>query len=272
MTQADYSNKIQQFYNPAVQPLTAAGFLADKRVLSALIIMPLMTVVFIRFVIFLDGAGLNTLKAKLAMWRRQRALNQSHEYAMAMNTAHPNVSNQADNQAAADDDVLAEAAKISTGHVDENVPILLQDLVKTFVDASSGAEIKAVQGVSFEVPVSQVCKAARQNVPRHTLWPCFGRCLTCMQCFGFIGPNGAGKSTTMSLLCGDTLPSSGGPLTSSSNKVAMMHVCRNTFSSRRCSGLRSQRSNGTSQGVAMQWLLPPIRRAFRQFDRAGLEL
>jgi Tfp pilus assembly protein PilX len=169
MTLADSSNKFQQFYNPTVQPLTAAGFLADNRVLSALIIMPLMTVVFIRFVIFLDGAGLNTLKSKLAMWRRQQALKQSHEYTMAMNTAYPNVDNQADIQAVADDDVLAEAAKISAGNVDENVPILLQNLVKTFVDASSGAEIKAVQGVSFEVPVSQVCKAARPNVPPHVV-------------------------------------------------------------------------------------------------------
>ena len=279
MTLADLSNKYQQFYNPTVQPLTASGFLADQRVLSALIIMPLMTVVFIRIVIFLDGAGLNTLKAKLAMWKRQRALNQSHEYTMASTTAHPNVDNQADNQAVADDDVLAEAAKISAGNVDENVPILLQNLVKSFVDASSGAEIKAVQGVSFEVPVSQVCKAARPNVPPHVVChaslytcqgPCIGRCVTCVQCFGFIGPNGAGKSTTMSLLCGDTLPSSGGPLTSSSTKAAIMHVHRSHFSSRRCSGLRSQRCSGASQGVAMQWLLPPIRRPFRQFDRAGL--
>jgi hypothetical protein len=179
MTLADSSNKIQQFYNPTVQPLTASGFLADQRVLSALILMPLMTVVFIRLVIFLDGAGLNTLKAKFAMWRRQRALNASHEYTMAMNTTHPNVDNEAGDQA--DDDVLAEAAKISAGNVDENVPILLQNLVKSFVDASSGAEIKAVQGVSFEVPVSQVCKAARPNVPPHvvchaSLYTCHGPC------------------------------------------------------------------------------------------------
>jgi hypothetical protein len=181
MTLADTSNKYEQFFNPTVQPLTASGFLADQRVLSALIIMPLMAVVFIRVVIFLDGAGLNTLKAKLAMWKRQRsnqtdgyAMSMNTGYAVSMNTGHPNVDHQADNESLADDDVLAEAAKISAGNVDENVPILLQNLVKTFVDASSGAEIKAVQGVSFEVPASQVRKAARLNVPLHVVYTLCG--------------------------------------------------------------------------------------------------
>jgi hypothetical protein len=166
METADLSNRIQRFYVPALQPLSAPDFLGDQRVLSAVIIMPLMTVVFIRLAIFLDGAGISTLKAKLALWKRQRQqkMNQDADVAVTM---HGMPTQPAEGLAeAADEDVAAEAAKICAANVDKNVPILLQNLTKTFVDQNSGLDIKAVQGVSFEVPVSQVVRLG--FIPRVT--------------------------------------------------------------------------------------------------------
>jgi hypothetical protein len=151
MQTASYTNQIQAFFDPSVQPLAASGFLADPCVISSIVIMPLMTIIFVRFVIFLDGAGINVLKAKIA---RMRMKDTSH---LAFVNA-PNQVSPIPGDAPGDDDVLAEAAKISAGNVDGSVPILARDLTKTFVDESSGLEIKAVQGVSFEVPVSQVMK------------------------------------------------------------------------------------------------------------------
>ena len=159
MSSASVSNQIQAFYDPSISPLSASAFLADPRVLSSVIIMPLMTFIFVRFVIFLDGAGMNVLKAKIARMRRK---DTSHLAFVA--PAYGPVS-PSPGDAPGDDDVLAEAAKISAGNVDANVPILAQNLTKTFVDESSGLEIKAVQGVSFEVPLSQVVK---QRVTCHT--------------------------------------------------------------------------------------------------------
>ena len=91
-------------------------------------------------------------------------------------------------------------------------------VTKVFREQTTGAAIKAVNGVSFEVPVSQVIERRRvtrhtSHVTRHT-----SHVNTSLfdsgnshsfQCFGFLGPNGAGKSTTISMLCGDTPPTSG---------------------------------------------------------------
>ena len=148
---ASVSNQIQVFYDPSVSPLSASDFLADSRVKSSVVIMPLMTIIFVRFVIFLDGAGINVLKTKIARLRREVT---NH---LGLVAPYHHIS-PIPGDAPGDDDVLAEAAKISAGNVDGSVPILAQDLTKTFVDESSGLEIKAVQGVSFEVPVSQVMK------------------------------------------------------------------------------------------------------------------
>jgi hypothetical protein len=113
-----------------------------------------MAFIFVRLTIFLDAAGVSVLKTKFAIWKRQRQQNMIQNATDVSLTSRD--TGQKEEEAGRDSDVLAEAAKISAGNVDENVPILLQNLTKTFVDASSGLEIKAVQGVSFEVPVSQV--------------------------------------------------------------------------------------------------------------------
>ena len=55
--------------------------------------------------------------------------------------------------------------------------IIVRDLAKTF------GEVRAVRGVSFEVPAGEV--------------------------FGFLGPNGAGKTTTINMLCTLARPTSG---------------------------------------------------------------
>ncbi len=90
---------------------------------------------------------------------------QNYDVPLAMNR----VSSQSSNELAIDEDVEAEAAKICAGNADENSPIILQNLTKTFVDASSGLEIKAVQGVSFQVPVSQVPTARLTSRAVHHL-------------------------------------------------------------------------------------------------------
>jgi hypothetical protein len=107
-----------------------------------------MTVIYVRVVIFLDGAGMNILKSKIALWKRNR---QDAPAAVTMDTFQ-----STSDDAVTDEDVLAEAAKICAGNVEVDAPILADNLTKTFVDVSSGLEIKAVRGVSFEVPLSQV--------------------------------------------------------------------------------------------------------------------
>jgi hypothetical protein len=164
METADLSNRIRMFFVPTLQPLSAPEFLGDQRVLSAVIIMPLMTFIFIRLAIFLDGAGISTLKAKFALWKRQQKMNQNADVAVTMQVMPSHADQRlAPQPEAVDEDVAAEAAKICAGHVEENVPILLQNLTKTFVDENSGLEMKAVQGVSFEVPVSQVVGQGRRS-------------------------------------------------------------------------------------------------------------
>jgi hypothetical protein len=150
------TNAIQRFYSPATPLLAAQDYLADQRVLSAVIVMPVMTLVFIRLAIFLDGAGISVLKAKFAIWKRQRLQQSTTLDADVTMNALRTGAKSAEEVAAIDDDVAAEATRINSGRPDENAPIVLQDVTKTFVDESSGLEIKAVQGVSFEVPVSQV--------------------------------------------------------------------------------------------------------------------
>jgi ABC-2 type transport system ATP-binding protein len=77
--------------------------------------------------------------------------------------------------------------------------IAVRDLVKTF------NEVRAVQGVSFEVAAGEV--------------------------FGFLGPNGAGKSTTINMLCTLMKPTSG------SAEVAGHDVVRERDDVRRNIGL-----------------------------------
>ena len=131
-----------------------------------------MTFIFVRLTIFLDAAGVSVLKTKFAIWKRQRQQNMMQNSTDVALTS-TDTGGQKEEEAGRDSDVLAEAAKISAGNVDENVPILLQNLTKTFVDASSGLEIKAVQGVSFEVPVSQVVVSRASHVASRISSPVF---------------------------------------------------------------------------------------------------
>ena len=165
------TNAITRFYVPTAPLRSPQDFLADQRVLSAVIVMPVMTLVFIRLAIFLDGAGISVLKAKFALWKRQRSQqNAAHnpDKSVTMNALLADTRSD-DDVTAIDDDVAAEATRINSGRADESAPILLQGLTKTFVDESSGLEIKAVQGVSFEVPVSQVMKRRVLQCSGHAL-------------------------------------------------------------------------------------------------------
>lgn len=161
MQMASISNQIEAFFQPSVQPLTASDFLADSGVLSSLIIMPLTTIILFSFAIFLDGSGINVLKARIARLPKPLTLHKAYVVLTGGDVANapciPENSGEVSTDPM-DDDVLAEANKVSSGFVDESVPILAQDLTKTFMDVSAGLAIKAVKGVSFEVPVSQVMR------------------------------------------------------------------------------------------------------------------
>jgi ABC-type cobalamin/Fe3+-siderophores transport system ATPase subunit len=96
--------------------------------------------------------------------------------------------------------------------------------------------------------------------------------LTQPQCFGFLGPNGAGKSTTLSLLCGDSLPSSGQSLSNPFHftiHFTRRHSLSLSLSLRNRTCLWSQRCPGAPQGLAIQRFLSPVRRPLRKLDGSG---
>ena len=86
-----------------------------------------------------------------------------------------------------DDDVAAEAARVSAGHADGE-QVVIKGLQKVYARGSS------------LVPCTAQAKAAVKNVT-------FG--IPRGECFGFLGINGAGKTSTLKMLTGDVLPSKG---------------------------------------------------------------
>ena len=77
-----------------------------------------------------------------------------------------------------DEDIKNERRLVESGRVDQNAPIIIRKLHKTYDNGKV-----AVDNLSFHVD---------QN-----------------ECFGFLGPNGAGKTTTISILTGLFQPTSG---------------------------------------------------------------
>jgi len=93
-----------------------------------------------------------------------------------------------------DEDVLAEEKRVETAD-----PSLFTILVKNVKKVYPGGKY-AVRGVSLAIPNGE--------------------------CFGLLGINGAGKSTTLSMLTGETPPTSGEAFLNGLDLVQHIHACR----------------------------------------------